>query len=204
MKSSKSTTASKSPKAAANKATPKAAETKAPAAEKAPAAPKEKAVPQSAIQIADAVAGVLKADPAHAAKKGDERFGKVDDRGQPTGRPVGTSTGLGIQMAWCFIFQSNEKAAAAKRLNDEAITNWLKKEFPGRESGVFNNVQGVRTKYNQGGLTRGEVPSVISHRYEDGKLADPGVATAEKEAAAKKNAAAAKAEKKAAKEAAKA
>lgn len=91
----------------------------------------------------------------------------------PTGRPQGKTTGLGVQAAWVHIFEQNEKVAKAKRLTDDGISAFMHKEFPGRQSKVFDGVQSVRTKYNKGGLTGGEVPKTQSIRYGDDGSASP-------------------------------
>lgn len=84
-------------------------------------------------------------------------------------RPVGETTGLPIQHAWVHIFVQNEKAAKNNRMTDKQISDWLKKEFKGRPSKVFEerSVNGVRSKYNRGGLTKGAVPSVLSRRFDE-------------------------------------
>jgi len=81
-------------------------------------------------------------------------------------RPVGMKTGLGIQSAWAYVLNQNEKVPKVKKLSDEQITDWMKTEFPGRESNIFNQVQAVRNKYNKGGLTKGEIPAILSTRLE--------------------------------------
>lgn len=84
-------------------------------------------------------------------------------------RPVGLKTGLGIQAAWVHIFVQNEKGAKKNKLTDAEITNWMETEFPSRKSKVFGMVASVRNKYNKGGLTKHEVPDVISTKREDSK-----------------------------------
>lgn len=114
------------------------------------------------------------------------------------GRPVGKTTGLGIQDAWVHVFEQNSKAKKADRMTDDQISAWMHNEFPGRESKVFDRVQSVRTKYNKGGLTRGVVPSIQSVPYDaEGNVSEPRrgrpvpkpstalKATAEKKAASK-------------------
>lgn len=98
---------------------------------------------------------------------------KSTGRGGKPGRPKGTTTGLPIQAAWVHIFEQNRKAPKKKRLTDDQISEWMKKEFPGRKSKVFDMVNSVRTKFNKGGLTKGEVPKVESVPYdEDGNITE--------------------------------
>lgn len=82
---------------------------------------------------------------------------------KPGARPIGRTTKLGIQGAWCHIFQQNAK----QRLCDADITKWMNKEFPGRDSKVFGSVSAVRSKYNAGGLSGGEAPKVRSVSYDE-------------------------------------
>ncbi len=111
------------------------------------------------------------------------------------GRPVGKTTGLGIQDAWVHVFESNAKAKKSERMTDPQISAWMHSEFPGRGSVVFDRVQSVRTKYNKGGLTRGVVPNTPSVAYdEEGNVQDKsrrGPATPTPSAALKKSAKAA-------------
>jgi len=102
-----------------------------------------------------------------------EKLVQKDSRGLPAGRPVGKTSGLGVTQTWVSLFERNEKAAKASRLNDTQITAAMKSDFPGRESKVFNNIQGVRGRYNKGFLTGGTAPAVQSHRYVEGIVSDP-------------------------------
>ncbi|MHC4540181.1 MAG: hypothetical protein ACYTEK_28100 [Planctomycetota bacterium] len=43
----------------------------------------------------------------------------------------------------------------------------MHKNFPGRESAIFDHVQTVRSRYNAGILTGGEVPTTLSVRYDE-------------------------------------
>lgn len=94
--------------------------------------------------------------------------------GMPAGRPIGTTTGLPVNLAVCYVFQQNEKAPKDKKLTDQGIAEWLRKEFPGRKTGYWDQVQLMRWKYNQGKFTRGMKPTKQSHRYDSGgALIDP-------------------------------
>jgi hypothetical protein len=106
------------------------------------------------------------------------------------GRPMGRTTGVGVQGTWVMAFDLNAKASKGKRLTDPQISKFMKKEFPGRKSVVFDRVQGVRTKYNKGGLTGGIVPTKQAIRYDgDGNVMDgastPGPKKGEKNAQTK-------------------
>lgn len=117
-----------------------------------------------------------KAKRSAARKKTTKTQASKGGSGGPTGRPKGKTSGLGIQDAWAHIFQKNEKASKNKRLTDEQISKWMHKEFPGRGSTVFDHVQGVRTKYNKGGLSGNVAPKTQSKRYDsDGAVIPPRV-----------------------------
>ncbi len=57
--------------------------------------------------------------------------------GRLNGHPIGVTTGLPILLAWCYIFQKNEKNATDEKLTDEEISDWMKEEFPGRRTPDF-------------------------------------------------------------------
>ena len=106
------------------------------------------------------------------------------------GRPVGKTTGVGVQGAWVWVFDANAKASKAKRMTDPQISKFMHKEFPKRASAVFDRVQGVRTKYNKGGLTGGIVPKRQSQRFDEaGAVMDgaskPGPKASKKKASKK-------------------
>jgi hypothetical protein len=64
------------------------------------------------------------------------------------------------------LFEDNAKA----KLTDEQISKAIKKNFPGRDSAVFDHVAAIRNRYNKGILTKGVLPKVPSVRYgEDGE-----------------------------------
>lgn len=65
-------------------------------------------------------------------------------------RPVGRTTGVGIEQTWGIIFEREEKKAESKRLNDLQITDEMRDQFPGRNSRVFARVAEVRTKWRKG------------------------------------------------------
>jgi hypothetical protein len=80
---------------------------------------------------------------------------------------VGRTTQVGVGTTWAWIFEQNEKSSKADKLTDEGIAKFMKSEFKGRESAIFDKVQAVRGKYNVGGLTGGAVPNRQSRRYDD-------------------------------------
>jgi len=71
--------------------------------------------------------------------------------------------GLGVIQTWIKLFQDNAKA----KLTDEQISAQIKKNFPGRESAIFDHPGTVRTRYNVGLLTKGKVPATLSVRYDE-------------------------------------
>jgi hypothetical protein len=127
----------------------------------------------TADEIKAAVAGKL--SPRKAT--GNDAQGdliRTGRNGMPVGRPIGTSTGLPINMAIAYIFQQNEKARSHKKLTDTKIAEWLRHEFPGRSTERWNRVQEMRTQYNAGKMTRGKLPRFPSHRYDSGgEMIDP-------------------------------
>ena len=80
-------------------------------------------------------------------------------------RPVGKTTGVGVNATWVLIFQKNEKLPTARKLTDAQITKFMQFEFFGRNSKVFETVSVVRGRYNRGLLTRGKVPTIQSKQY---------------------------------------
>lgn len=78
---------------------------------------------------------------------------------------VGATLGKSIKDTWIYLFEQNEKLPANKRLSDKEITDFLYKEFPGRNSAVFKAVSSVRSKYNRGGF--GFVPKTPSKPYNE-------------------------------------
>jgi hypothetical protein len=96
----------------------------------------------------------------------------IGKNNMPVGRPLGITTGLPVFMAICFVLQENERRAIKR--TDQQITEWLAKEFPGRNSNYFESAQMMRTNYNSGRYTREIVPSLQSHRYDSGgTMIDP-------------------------------
>lgn len=99
------------------------------------------------------------------AKKTVKKVAKKAPKKAEVGkRPVGKKWGLGIVATWVRLFKENTKL----KQSDELITKFLFAEFPGRDSAIFNHVATVRTRYNKGLLTKGEVPKVASSAYVDG------------------------------------
>lgn len=113
---------------------------------------------------------------------------KAVKKEETQGKIVGKTTGLNVKGAWCSVFSQNEKLVKAKRMTDEDISKWIKKEFPERHSAVFDHVRIVRTRYNRGILTGGEVPDQQSRQFDkDGNAvaassekSEPAVRTAKK------------------------
>lgn len=124
-------------------------------------------------ELIAAVDGTLKP----RAKHGDpdqQQLRLVGTNAMPVGRPIGITTGLPIFMAWCYIFQQNERKPRNHKMTDEKITAWLQAEFPGRSTGYFARVQEIRWKYNHGWFTREMEPVIQSHRYDSGgAIIDP-------------------------------
>lgn len=93
----------------------------------------------------------------------------IAGRGKPGPRPKGVHTKLGVIATWAHLFEINEKS----KHPDEWITDQMNRNFPGRNSAVFNHVQRVRREYNSGKLL-GKKPRRQSHRYdEDGNDITP-------------------------------
>lgn len=65
-------------------------------------------------------------------------------------RPVGQTTGVGVEQTWGIIFEREEKKAPEKRISDADISTEMAKQFPGRNSRVFARVAEVRTKWRKG------------------------------------------------------
>lgn len=88
-------------------------------------------------------------------------------RGAPIGRRKGATLGLGVHDTWIHLFEENERRAnkkgKKKPRTDVEICQFMVDEFGYRA--VYEKVQSVRTKYNRGGLSRGEVPEIQSVRY---------------------------------------
>ena len=68
-------------------------------------------------------------------------------------RPIGKTMGLGVEQTWVVVFRKNALASQRRKKTDEQITAFMKAEFPGRNSAVFDRVSSVRNKYNRGDLT---------------------------------------------------
>ncbi len=77
-------------------------------------------------------------------------------------RVVGKNN-LGVIATWIKLFSENAK----HKLTDEQISKAMHVNFPGRDSAVFDHVAAVRSRYNAGILTKGEVPKVRSVRYDE-------------------------------------
>lgn len=99
--------------------------------------------------------------------KQSKKAKKKATRKAGSNRPVGRTSGVGVMATWVAAFQFNAKSPAAKRRNDKQIATYMKKEFPGRKSEIFNHVQLVRNRYNKGALTKGTIPKRESVRHGD-------------------------------------
>lgn len=113
---------------------------------------------------AAAVRGELQIRSTKGDKKQDA-LGATDESGRPAGRPLGVTTGLPILGAWCYVFQENEKRS--KKWTDAQISEWMKKEFPGRNTPAFDHPHTCRRDYNLGKFTRGATPKTQSKRYDE-------------------------------------
>ena len=128
---------------------------------------KEKAVTASATEeeFQAAVNGTLKPR-SEAGSRNQEALKAKSDDGKPSGRPLGITTGLPIRMYWILLAQRNEAAPKNKKMTDEQIADALRKEYPGRDSAVFDAVQYVRRQFNAGVLTRGMKPKWTCYKYD--------------------------------------
>jgi hypothetical protein len=106
---------------------------------------------------------------------------QVSEDGKAVGRPLGVSTGLPIQLAFGYMFQENQKVASACRIKglghatDEKCSAWIKREFPGRGAGTFDNIAYCRRYFNNGQGTKGNKPKWTSDRFDDnGAAMAPG------------------------------
>lgn len=116
--------------------------------------PKNVGTAASSEELADAIGGRLKPRELKGSKNQDSLTAATES-GRPKGRPLGVTTGLPILLAWCYIFQTNEKAPKDQKYTDEEITKWMTKEFPGRSTPAFNHPGRARREYNEGKFTRG-------------------------------------------------
>lgn len=118
-------------------------------------------------EVLAAVDGTLRPRAVKGGKR-QEELTKMRGDGQPGGRPLGVTTGLPINMAFCYMLQQNERAPDHLKHTDDNLIEWLRAEFPRRPTIRFENVQSIRNWYQQGRLTRGIPPRVLSHRYDSG------------------------------------
>lgn len=147
-------------------AAPKAAKPKAAAKPAKVAKPKEPSAASSPAELAAAIEGTLKPR-SEKGTSSQSTLKQIGKHKRPSGRPLGTSTGLPISLFWCYIFQQNEKAPKANKLTDDKIRTLIKKEFPGRASNAFDAISTWRHKFNLGGFTRGSAPKLKSKRYDE-------------------------------------
>lgn len=99
--------------------------------------------------------------------KQSKKASKKAKRKAGANRPVGRTSGVGVMATWVEAFRGNAKSPAAKRRTDAQISSYMKKEFPGRKSEIFNHVQLVRNRYNKGALTKNAIPKRESVRHDD-------------------------------------
>lgn len=90
-------------------------------------------------------------------------------RGKPGPRVAGKKWGLNMADTWIRVFAQNSEAPKAKRLTDDQISQFMKKEFPQSTAYQVNcaqGVQAVRNLYNKGRMCghEGEIPKVLSVR----------------------------------------
>ena len=110
---------------------------------------------------------MVKAKVKKMKRKQNKKASKKAQKKAGSNRPVGRTSGVGVMATWVLAFQHNGKVAAAKRRTDKEIAVYMKKEFPGRKSEIFNHVQLVRNRYNKGALTKGKVPGRQAKRHDD-------------------------------------
>lgn len=79
----------------------------------------------------------------------------------------GKTLGLKVGETWVHLFQQNEKAKRSKKMTDDELATFMKKEFPDRTSKNVTAVQSNRTCYNKGVYNDGVAPKVQSHPYDD-------------------------------------
>ena len=92
---------------------------------------------------------------------------KTTKKKTASARVLGKTSGVGVMATWVEAFQHNNKVPVNKRWNDKQIASYMKKEFPGRKSAIFDHVQLVRNRYNKGALTKGITPKRKSARHGD-------------------------------------
>lgn len=102
-------------------------------------------------------------------------------------KTVGLSLGLTIGQTWAHLFERNEKCPKKDKLTDDAISEFIKKEFPDNTSKNMDQVPVVRNMYNIGRYTGGVVPKSKSRRYdESGSVIEKGARGGGKKKAASK------------------
>jgi len=101
------------------------------------------------------------------AKKVVKKVTKKKTKKKTTKKVVGRTSEVGVMATWVKAFQHNNKVPVPKRWTDKQISAYMKKEFAGRKSAIFDHVQLVRNRYNKGALTQGNVPKRKSARHGD-------------------------------------
>ena len=91
-----------------------------------------------------------------------------NERGQDSeiARIKSVAHGLGLKVGetWAHVFAENEKRA--KKWTDEEISKFMKSEFTDRRPKNFDKPNRARRFYNRGGFTKGNVPTVLSKRWQ--------------------------------------
>lgn len=85
-------------------------------------------------------------------------------------RLIGVVTKLGILEVWMALFIENERRFRAggrpRPRTDTEITEFMRREFPERDSKCWRNVNLARSRYNEGKLFKGQLkPKQKSYRY---------------------------------------
>lgn len=86
-------------------------------------------------------------------------------------KTCGVRTGLGINQFLCTLYEANELLEGPAKMTDEVLQKQVSMEFP--ESALARalkegskTIGELRTQYNRGILSRGEVPERKSKRYD--------------------------------------
>jgi len=120
---------------------------------------------QGKLKFVEGDAKMVKARVKQMKRKQSKKASKKARKKAVSNRPVGRTSGVGVMATWVAAFQHNAKVAATKRRTDKEISAYMKKEFPGRKSAIFDAVQLVRNRYNKGALTKGAIPTRQSKRH---------------------------------------
>jgi hypothetical protein len=72
---------------------------------------------------------------------------------------VGKTTGVGVCATWLVAFNNKKLTTAVQ------VTEFMKKEFPDRDSKIFNYPNVVVGRTNKGLLTKGKKPKTAFKKY---------------------------------------